>query len=150
MKAFEFRLERIAQYRRQQAELAQARFQALLSELRRLEGEIASLDIQSADVRREVTGRPGLSGADLEALDQYQRHLARQATALARKKPELAADVEAQRAVVIEVERQVKLLERLRERKFQEWSSEADRELESLAAESYISRLAARRNDVRP
>jgi len=45
---------------------------------------------------------------------------------------------------VLEAQRRVRLLERLRERRFSEWEAELNRELEALAAESYLARWKRR------
>jgi len=46
----------------------------------------------------------------------------------------------AQRQKVLEAQRQCRLLERLEHRRHAEWRRAADREMESLAAESFLAR----------
>jgi flagellar biosynthesis chaperone FliJ len=67
MKAFEFRLQRIADFRRQQADVAKARLQALLAEQQRLESEQRSLEEQRHEARNSVTAQSNLNGEDFFA-----------------------------------------------------------------------------------
>jgi flagellar FliJ protein len=146
MKAFEFRLQRIADFRRQQADVAKSRLQMLLSEMQRLEDERRSLEEQRQEARTSVTGQSDAKGEDFVALASFQEYLGRQLKELAQKQTDLAAKIEKQRDVVVEAERKVKLLDRLKERKFQEWRAASDRELDDLAADSHLARLAAQRS----
>ena len=146
MKAFEFRLERIADYRRQQAELAKNELQKLNSLLDRLAQERRNVEQRAAEARTKTLGRMDLTGRDLSALSAYGEHMARIVQEIERKKAEVAKQIDKQRSVVMEAERNVKLLDRLRDRKFQEWRAESDRELDAIAADSHLARLAAARN----
>jgi flagellar FliJ protein len=149
MKAFEFRLERIAEYRRQQADLARNELQRLISVFERLAAERNALEQQAIDMRASTMKRPDLSGQDLMALSAYEDHVSRQVRQIESKRAEVAKQVDKQRSIVLEAERNVKLLDRLRDRKFQEWRAESDRELDALAADSHLARLAAVRNIAR-
>jgi flagellar protein FliJ len=145
MKAFEFRLQRIADFRRQQADVAKARLQALLAEMQRLENERHSLEEQRHEARNSVTAQSNLNGEDFFALASFQEYVGRRLKELSQKQIELGSKIEKQRDAVVEAERKVKLLDRLRERKFQEWRAASDRELDDLAADSHMARLAAQR-----
>ena len=146
MKAFEFRLERIADYRKQQAELAKNELQKLNSLLDRLAQERRNVEQQAAEARTKTLGRTDLTGRDLSALSAYGEHMARIVQEIERKKAEVAKQIDKQRSVVMEAERNVKLLDRLRDRKFQEWRAESDRELDAIAADSHLARLAGARS----
>jgi flagellar protein FliJ len=145
MKAFEFRLQRIADFRRQQSDVAKSRLQMLLGEMQRLEEERRSLEEQRHESRSSVTGRNDAKGEDFFALASFQEYLGRRMKELSQKESDLAAKIEKQRDAVVEAERKVKLLDRLKERKFQEWRAASDRELDDLAADSHMARLAAQR-----
>jgi len=145
MKAFEFRLERIADYRRQQAEVARNELQRMTALLDRLAAERDSLEQRAIQMRANTMSRPDLTGQDLMALSAYEDHASRTVKQIDLKKAEVAKQVDKQRSVVLETERNVKLLDRLRDRKFQEWQAESDRELDALAGDSHMARLAAGR-----
>jgi flagellar FliJ protein len=142
MKAFEFRLERIAEYRRQQADLARNELQRMTSIMDRLTAERDRVEQQAIEMRTATMSRPDLNGQDLMALSSYEDHAARTVRQIELKKTELAKQIDKQRSLVREAERNVKLLDRLRDRKFQEWRAESDRELDALAADSHLARLA--------
>jgi flagellar export protein FliJ len=146
MKAFEFRLDRIAEFRRQEAEVARGRLEALLSELNRLNGERAALANRGAEARSSVADRPDVSGEEWLALSQFQDYLGRCAKHIDEKERQFRAAIDRQRAVVVEADRRVKLLERLRERKFHEWKTESERELDALAADSHLARIVSGRS----
>jgi flagellar protein FliJ len=145
MKAFEFRLERIADYRRQQAELARNELQKLTMLVEQLTAERNSLEQQGVDMRASTMSRSDLTGQDLMALSAYEDRLSRTVRQIENKKADVSEQVDKQRSVVLEAERNVKLLDRLRDRKFQEWQAESDRELDALAADSHMARLSAAR-----
>ncbi len=145
MKAFEFRLQRIADFRRQESDVAKSRLQGLLSEMRRLEDERRSLEEQRREARSSTSAQNDLRGEDLLALSSFQEYLGRRLKELSQKESDLASKIEKQRDAVVEAERKVKLLDRLKERKFQEWRAASDRELDDLAADSHLARLAAQR-----
>ena len=145
MKAFESRLVRIAEYRRQEAELARSRLQTLLTERTGLDAQTLALEAQSNEAKVNVFAQAGITGEELAGLSRFQDHIVRASKQIELKKLELNTSIGKARAVVLEAERRVKLLERLRERKFHEWQAASDRELESLAADSHMARLAAGR-----
>lgn len=143
MKAFEFRLERIAEYRRQEAEVAQSRLQTLLADRARLDAQTLALETRSNEAKISVFAQAGVTGEELSGLSRFQDHVARASKQLDLKKLELNASIEKARAVLLETERRVKLLDRLRERKLHEWQTASNRELEAIAADSHLARLAA-------
>jgi flagellar export protein FliJ len=146
MKAFEFRLQRVADYRQQQLDLEKNRLQNLAGQMQRLEDERESLERQRKDAERNVAGRgENLTGEDVMALASFHEYVTRRSKEIQRQKTELAAKIEKQRTVVVEAERRVKLLDRLKDRKLQEWKASSDRELDDLAADSHLARLAAQK-----
>jgi flagellar export protein FliJ len=149
MKAFEFRLERIAEYRRQEAELSRNQLQILLAEANRLEVERGRIQTELDQARLDLIGRADLSGEDLSALAHYQSHVARLLRDLDRKRIDVNNRISKQRSVVLEADRKVKLLDRLKDRKFQEWRAASDREIDELAADSHMAKLAAARTAAR-
>jgi flagellar export protein FliJ len=145
MKQFEFRLSRVLDFRREQAELERSRLQRLLAQIRRIDDEKKFLLIQAADARRQVTQSAFVSGEELSALSGFERHIRNRTALLDQTLQETQLQVRRQQAIVIEAERKVTLLLKLRQRKLATWTREEQKELELLAAESYLSRLAAGR-----
>ena len=143
MKPFEFRLSRVLDFRSEQAELERSRLQGLLAQVRRIDDEKESCASQAVDARNQVTRSASVSGEELSALSAFERHIRNRTALLDQERHETQLQVRRQQTIVIEAERTVKLLLKLRQRKLTIWSLEEQKELEALAAESYLSRLAA-------
>jgi flagellar export protein FliJ len=145
MKRFEFRLGRVLDFRRERAELERSRLESLLAQLHRIDHEKQSLQNQAVDARNEVTRSSSVCGEELFALSGFERHIRNRTALLDQVRHETQLQVGRQQAIVIEAERKVALLLKLRQRKLVTWTLEEQKELELLAAESYLSRLAAGR-----
>jgi len=143
MKRFEFRLSRVLDFRSEQADLERSRLQNLLARIQQIDDEKESFQGQAAEARDEVSRSVSVSGEELSALSGFERHIRNRTAQLEQLRHETQVRVSRQQAIVIEAERRVKLLLKLRQRKFTSWTLEEQRELETLAAESYLSRLDA-------
>ena len=124
MKQFEFRLSRVLDFRREQAELERSRLQRLLAQIRRIDDEKKFLLIQAADARRQVTQSAFVSGEELSALSGFERHIRNRTALLDQTLQETQLQVRRQQAIVIEAERKVTLLLKLRQRKLATWTRE--------------------------
>ena len=140
MKRFVFRLESVLRWRRSLFEQEQNRLRGLVAErdaiLLRLK-EIEELRQRAGQALLEA---PALTGGELAALEAYRRRLGLERVRRQQELADCEARIEAHRQRVLEARRRVRLLERLRERRFAEWEAELNRELEALAAESYLAR----------
>jgi hypothetical protein len=58
---------------------------------------------------------------------------------------EAAQKLAEQQKLMLEARRRCRLLERLKERRFTEWTATRDREVEEIAAESYLARWGRRK-----
>jgi hypothetical protein len=142
MTAFRFRLDKVLGWRRTQLELAEAEFRreaAALAELDR-----ASAELQARGIRTEVEVRAlsPLSGRDLAALGGFRHYVERRARELAAQRAEQVHKLAEREQAMLEARRRCRLLERLRERRLAEWQTDSKRELEQLASESHLARLA--------
>lgn len=141
MKRFQFQLQRVLDLRRQQAEAARALLRNLLTAVERLEQETRSLAIQLDDARAHVRHAPSSAGEDYIALSYFEAHLQRRTAMLETRRQQLHRQMVEQRAHLLEAERKLKLLEKLEARRRLEWTAERDKELETLGAESHLTRL---------
>lgn len=82
-----------------------------------------------------------MTGNDLVSLAHYEAHIRRRCSRIVEKRKELENQLEAERSKAREIERKVKLLEKLETKRRAEWELEANKELENLSADSYLSRL---------
>lgn len=140
MKAFKFRLQRILEFRLQQAETEREALQKLLGQLRRLDEEALNLQNQVRDERQGAERQPSPNGSDFLALAQFEGFVVRRTAWIDGQQKHLQPLIERQRTAAMEAERNVKLLERLRERKLKEWVAARDKELDELAADSHLAR----------
>lgn len=137
MKRFEFRLERILEYRQIQATLAQKELERLHNARRAVLDRLAdNLQEISASWSSSCTGDV-VDVANLDAASRYRDVLRRDEARLKLQISEVDRKIQAQRKNVIEADRRCRLLEKLKERRKREWQSTIDREFERIAAEAY-------------
>ncbi len=139
MRRFRFRLESALGWRRVRLELEESKLQELYAELSSRDARIAGLERDRAEVEQTVLGANIVDAGELGALDLYRRHLQREKERLTRERTECERRIAAQRELVLGAERDVLLLEKVRERRLHEWQREADREQEVLAAEAFLA-----------
>jgi flagellar export protein FliJ len=140
MKQFEFRLQRVLELRSQQADNERARLQALSTGRARLTRDRENLIQQRLRAASEVRSSTSISGSDLYALASFDRHVQKRRTVLDKQLAQLEQQITLQTTALREAERKVKLLEKLKQRRLADWTTERDKELEADAAESYLAR----------
>jgi flagellar export protein FliJ len=116
MRRFRFRLERVLEDGRRRQRLAQVELAATTSALAEVEARLAEIVARRAAL--ELAFKPGeeCTVMDLVVTEQERRDLDRRAGNWRREAEWLEGIVAEQRASLLEIERRVKLLERLRER----------------------------------
>jgi flagellar export protein FliJ len=139
MKRFQFRLQRVMEWREKQLEIEDARLKRQVAGIAGLER--ARTDIEAAGLRAEIQLRSSaaVSGQDLAALAGFRQWVSARRREIAARRAEAQKQLEAQQQVMLEARRRCRLLERLKERRLAEWQTEYDRELDALASESYLA-----------
>lgn len=140
MRRFRFRLETVLGWRRLHLELEETKLQRLFEELRRVDLAEDRLDTEKSEADRAVLNSPSIEARDLAALDAHRRHVAREKERLRKERADCQRRIAAQRDRVLNAERDVRLLKKLKERRLAEWQTAADREQEALASESFLAR----------
>jgi flagellar biosynthesis chaperone FliJ len=138
MKKFDFHLEQVLRWRRTLAELRNAEALACAGAVAGAEREMERLREEHAKAALELT--TSSDGATLAAGSAFlEKSRLRIVDAL--KKLEAArAALKTATEKLMEADRNAKLLEKMKEARFSEWSAESDRELEAFAAESFLNR----------
>lgn len=137
MKRFEFRLERILEYRQIQATLAQKELERLHNVRRTMLDRLAeNLQEISASWSSSCAGDV-VDVATLDAASRYRDVLRKDEARLKSQISEADRKIQAQRKNVVEADRRCRLLEKLKERRKKEWQLAIDREFELIAAETY-------------
>lgn len=139
MRAFEFRLRQALEWRRTQLETEENKLRQLVARVEEVAQEIAQLDVLKNRAERTLREAATVDAADLWAWAPFRKRLFAQSQALAKRKRECEQQVTIQRQKTQEAQRQCRLLEKLEERRRSAWQIEADRELENLAAESFLA-----------
>lgn len=144
MKRFEFRLQKVMEWREKQLELEDARLKQHVAGIASLDQARAGLESEGLQAEVQLRSSASVSGQDLAALAGFRQHIRMRGIQLAAQRAEAQKQLEAQQRVMLEARRRCRLLERLKERRLSEWQAACDRELDALASESFLARWAAR------
>jgi flagellar export protein FliJ len=139
MRAFEFPLRRVLEWRKTQFELEENKLRHIAASLEELRLAAVKLDLVKSRAEVAVRQSAVVEAADLWALAAYRQRLLAELKALALRRTVCQQELDAQRQRVVEAQRQCRLLEKLEQRRQAEWSKAADREMENLAAESFLA-----------
>jgi flagellar protein FliJ len=142
MQRFQFRLAGVLGWRALQLELEERKLEALVAERRQGEAEAERVAARRRDAER-LLASDSIEGQELAALDAHRDSLARAAGRLRAAAAQRERRIAEQRARVLEADRRVRLLERLKERRLAAWEIEAARELDTLASETYLAKFTA-------
>jgi hypothetical protein len=146
MTSFRFRLEKVLALRHTQLELAEARYRQQVQAMAELDRQQAAWDSAASGAEKQVRAWSPLDGSDLTALGAFRIHVVAQKKQLASRREEQQRRVDAHQKAAVEARRASELLERLKERRLAEWKEAAARELEELAAESYMASVSRARS----
>ncbi|HVX66552.1 MAG TPA: hypothetical protein VHA11_08120 [Bryobacteraceae bacterium] len=144
MQRFRFRLASVLKWRGLQLELEQSKLETLFAERNRCQAELARLEACRSEADRILTG-PSIDSQQLAALDSHRAALKRSREKTRSSEADCERRIATQRAAVAEAERRVRLLERLQQRRREEWDLEAARELETLASETFLAKWVRER-----
>src|SRR6266545_5211133 len=147
MKAFTFPLEKALEWRRIELELEEVRYKRQCAEVAELDRQRA--EIEASGIRAEIQVRewnPVVAG-DLAALGSFRLRVKGEEAEIARRRAECVSKLAAQQARMLEARRRCRLLERLKYRRLAEWKFAQDRELDEIAAESYLARWKTRESE---
>ena len=139
MKKFEFRLDAALRWRNTQLQLERVKLQKLLSEEQRLKANLQSLLDERQAALIELQSSAQIQASDLRTMSAYllgvdaRVHLSRGEIA------KYAGPIAQQRRNLLKAERNVRLLEKLREDRYSEWKHEFDKEIEQGAEESWLA-----------
>jgi flagellar biosynthesis chaperone FliJ len=140
MTAFHFRLQKVLEWRRAQLELEEIQYRRQLAALAELDRRQAEVAEAASAAERQVRAWNPLAGGELEALGEFRLHVKQQEREMAASRIERCQQLERQHRLLLEAGRRLRLLERLQQRRWTEWRSARDKELEDLASESYLAK----------
>ncbi len=140
MKSFRFSLESVLKWRTIQLEQHEEAMRRLNARLAQIVSETDELRGLRLAATREVIRGDVLSPRALRAAAAHRARVDRGLNALKQQQQRVQGDIERERTALLDAQRGVRVLERLRDRQLSDYVQAADREVELLAAESSISR----------
>ena len=140
MKPFRFRLEKVLEWRRLELAREEAQFRQQTAALAAIDRSRAELEAGGIRAESEIRQMRGVAGSELCALDAYRLEVRRGQARLAEKRRECERLVAERQRALVEAQRRCRLLERLKERRLDEWKHELDHELQELGQESFLAR----------
>jgi flagellar export protein FliJ len=142
VKKFDFPLARVMDFRRLQARLEEIKLEALYAELRALDArEAASIQLK-VQSEKELKSAKSVTGFDLEVFDAYRQALKEDQKRMDKARADCRKRIDAQLAVLTIKRRDVKLLEHLKEQRFEKWEKAMFKEIDQQADEAYLAKFA--------
>ncbi len=140
MKRFRFTLQRVLEFRATRAEEEERKLTVLQAELAGLAQAIEQTNQSRDNAARKLATAQQARGEELWALTHFCARLDGERRVLEQKKSACAQRLARQQNSYMEARRDLRLLEKLRERRLAEWTIEAGREMENVAGELYLAR----------
>ena len=135
MKAFAFSLERVLRWRITSLRTEQLRLEQIRFTLEQARTANAGLAASFSAAKQSAGSGALVTGADLYALDSYTARLSREIALGSQRMLSISETIAKQMLVVSGCDRNVRLLERLRDRRQAEWQIEMNREADSEAGD---------------
>jgi flagellar export protein FliJ len=141
MKKFAFPLERVMDFRRMQARLEEIKIEALYAELRAIDTREVALITQKAQSEKALRTEKSVTGFDLELFATFREAMTEELRRMDKARVDCRKRIDAQLAVLTAKRREVRLLEKLKDQRFEKWEKEMFKEIDQQAEEAYLSKL---------
>ncbi len=146
MKSFQFPLERVLDLRRKQAQIEELKLETILQECLRIRRESERIAEQARAAAKQVLEKLVLEPIELESLYHFRGWTQTQMLILENQLREAEGRAAQQRLILNDARRNIRLIEKLRERRLSEWDAAFQKDLEEQASESHLSRWNRERN----
>jgi flagellar export protein FliJ len=141
MKKFNFPLARVMDFRRMQARVEEVKLEALYAELRAIDAREVALIQEKVQAEKTLKSAKSVTGFELEVFDSYRQAMAEDQKRMDKARADCRKRIDAQLAVLTAKRRDVKLLEHLKENRFERWEKEMFKEIDQLAEEAYLAKF---------
>jgi flagellar export protein FliJ len=138
MSSFRFRLDRVLSLRGMQLSIEETDLARLRSELNTIESGLRDLESRQSAETHALRAARSLKGAELAAIADTRKWAIHERKRLQTILADCNRRIELKKASLMEAQRKVRLLERLKENRRAAWTHEQNRALEELAAESAV------------
>jgi flagellar export protein FliJ len=140
MKKFAFPLGRVMDFRRMQARMEEVKLEALYAELRAMDTREVALILQKAQSEKALRAAPSVSGLDLQLFSEFSAAMKEELKRMDKARADCRRRIDAQLAVLTVKRREVRLLEHLKEKRFEKWEKEMFKEIDQQAEEAYLAK----------
>ena len=140
MKRFQFPLQPALDWRERLCDAEESRLRSLQNEETRLAQERDALERELRVPMQAIE----VTGADLHRRAAHTSAVMTKVAHLGAEIIRCQARVEAQKSAWVEARRQVRMLEKLKERRHGEWKATTEREMEALSAETFLANWTSR------
>jgi flagellar biosynthesis chaperone FliJ len=141
MKKFAFPLERVMDFRRMQARLEEIKIEALYAELRAIDTREVALIAQKAQSEKALRTEKSVTGFDLELFATFREAMTEELKRMDKARIDCRKRIDAQLALLTVKRREVRLLEKLKDQRFEKWEKEMFKEIDQQAEEAYLAKL---------
>ncbi len=147
MKKFEFRLASVLRLRETQLEIEKNKLQRLFTERSKLEKTLLSLGEERTTSEKWLQSMQSPTSADLRSLSAFLLGSKAREAGLQHSLQGCNEDIAEQRQRTLLAERNLKLLENMRNKQKSVWQQEFDKELEAVAQEAWQSAARSKSQD---
>ena len=144
MKKFTFPLGRVMDFRRIEQRLEEIKLETLYAGLLAMDTREAALIQKRVQSEKSLKSAASATGEELQIFNAYGLAMKEEIKRMEKTRAECRKRIEAQLAVVTAKRREVKLLEKLKEQRFEKWEKEMFKEIDNQAEEVYLAKWNAR------
>jgi flagellar export protein FliJ len=144
VRQFQFRLQRVLQWQERVCRVEEDKLRTCQYEIAQTEQKLARQAAERVAIEQEFSSQTAMAPPDLQALAAFRRKTVIDRQALEQERQNRQAALDAQRQRLVEERRRLHIIEKLRERALHEHTRAADRELETISHESYLSTWISR------
>jgi flagellar export protein FliJ len=140
MKKFSFPLARVMDFRRLQARVEEAKLEKIYAELRAVDARENAMRQQRAEAGKAMQAVTSAMGSELAMLGQFDQAFIEERKRMDKIRVECRKRIAMQFNVLMKKRRDVRLLEKLKDQRFEVWEKEMWKEIDQQAEESYVSK----------
>lgn len=146
MKRFRFPLETARRWRLEQLSFQELKLRQILAEKQALESAKQQIAREASLSTQGVLSQSSMLAVELEELDSFRQYSRGRVQHFENQQKQCESRIIAQREKVMEARRQFELLDRLRQKAWNQWRAAGNKEQEELAAELFLAKsIRARR-----
>jgi len=139
VKKFTFRLESLREWRTFEQEREEERMRQLFREGQELDSAAGALEEAAREADLFVR-QGGLFSGEWQTLSSFRRHVSAERQRLGQARAALETRIDSQRRSLVEANRKVEVLNRLKADKREQWRQQLDKEQEETVAELVVAR----------